>query len=197
MADVCSVVPLGMLCPGVGKCHLSESEERMALACYESCDASWSPHRRQHHVASQMCTEDRHVSWQQVRNAVKRNKDTNDQSPVSSRHKNAQAKQIARRPRKRYRRGTIPDAHLNMLVDLVLNTCTLTAPQLRAEIGARTGAWWSPSAIAKARRSAGFKRKRTQTTKREACPLKQYLHAEQLINFGYCAEHFIFIGECQ
>ena len=56
---------------------------------------------------------------------------------------------------------------------------TLTAPELRSEVAFQLGETWSSSACAKVRTGAGFRRKRTVATKREACPIQQHCHAQQ------------------
>ena len=99
-------------------------------------------------------------------------------SAACLRHKNMKK---ARPPPKHRRRSkaAMPTRTKNLIVQLVLQKCTLTAPELRSEVAFQLGETWSSSACAKVRTGAGFRRKRTVATKREACPIQQHCHAQQ------------------
>jgi len=124
----------------------------------------------------------RHVSRQQVWRAVKRLSMTGDARCEI--HRNMKAASVVKKHRRKSK-SAMPTETKNLIVTLVLATCTLTAPQLRENIQWQLGETWSSSAIAAARRNAGFTRKRTTPSKREACPLQQHSHAEALIQLGY------------
>ena len=181
----------------VGKSNevLSVHESREAVTRYKDLPGDWSAHRRHQHVATAMTHSPtsgvvRHVSPWQVKRAVERQDSTGDAR--CERHRYMKAPATVKKHRRRSKHA-MPMETKNLIVQLVLATCTITAPQLRNEIHHALGETWSSSAISKARRAAGLTRKRTTPKKREACRIQQHNHAEALINLGYHAEHFIFI----
>ena len=110
--------------------------------------------------------------------AAARREESQHTSAACLRHKNMKAARPAPKHRRRSK-SAMPTRTKNLIVQLVLMHCTLTAPELRSEIAFELGETWSSSACAKVRTGAGFKRKRTVPTKREACPIQQHCHAQQ------------------
>jgi hypothetical protein len=182
----------------VGKSNnpLSPEESREAVSRFYALPADWSARRRQLQVAADMTYNVspavvRYVSKDQVMRAVQRKESGGDAR--CERHRNMKVPATDVKKHRRRSRNAMPTETKNLIVQLVLATCTLTAPQLRNEIHYALGETWSSSAIAKARTAAGFTRKRTVAKKCEACPIQQHNHAEALINLQYHAEHFVFI----
>ena len=172
---------------GTSNRPLSPNECREAVDRYRALPETYSKHRREELVAEAMTCSPapgvvRHVSRQQVWRAVKRLSMTGDARCEI--HRNMKAASVVKKHRRKSK-SAMPTETKNLIVTLVLATCTLTAPQLRENIQWQLGETWSSSAIAAARRNAGFTRKRTTPSKREACPLQQHSHAEALIQLGY------------
>ena len=178
---------------------LSAHEAREAVSRWASLPSAWSPNQRDEHVASEMTGSTapgvfRNVSPIQVYRARHRQSATGDAR--CERHRTMKVAPTVRKHRKRSSRA-MPTETRNLIVQLVLETCYITAPQLRDEIHHLTGETWAPSTIAEARRNAGLTRKRTTARKKDACPVQQHNHAEALIQQGYQPEHFVFIdGKC-
>jgi hypothetical protein len=172
---------------GTSNRPLSPDESREAVERFKALPSTDSPFRRHQIIAEAMTCSlargvVRHISWQQVGRCIKRHAETGDAR--CEYHRNMKSTPIVKKHRKKSK-SAMPTETKNLIVNLVLATCTLTAPQLREEIQWQLGETWSSTAIAKARRDAGFTRKRTTANKREACPIQQHNHAEALIALGY------------
>ena len=91
--------------------------------------------------------------------------------------------------------AAMPLATKALAVQLVMQTSTLYARQIRHEVHQQIGEVWASSTYARVRREAGMTRKRTTTEKREACPIAQHTYAQSIHDLGYLPEHFVFIDE--
>jgi hypothetical protein len=65
--------------------------------------------------------------------------------------------------------------------------------ELRAQVFFKLNLLYGISALWQVRRVLGFRRKRAQPEKPEACPVQQYLYKCEIDEMGYQPQHFIFI----
>ena len=172
---------------------LTEAESDEAVRLYLHLSASMSMNARHELVAAQMTYATRIVTRWQVRRAMERYEESGGATAMIKRHVNRKLRQIAPAKRRKSRRA-MPLSTKNAVVEWALAVCTLTAGQIRDELYSDHYGLWASSTISQVRLDAGLTRKRTTPGKREACPVQQHMHAEQLVNLGYLPEHFIFIG---
>jgi transposase len=179
---------------GISNRILSELESDEAVRLYLALPASMSQNSRHEKVAAQMSYDTRKVSRFQVRRAMQRYEENGGATAMSKRHVNRKIKAIAPEKRRKSRHA-MPLSTKTAIIQWALSVCTMTGSQIRDEIHSDEHGLWGYSTITRIRREAGMTRKRTTPAKREACPVQQHMHADQLINLGYLPEHFIFIDE--
>ena len=175
---------------------LTEAESDEAVRLYKQLSTDWSPNLRHVHVAELLSYDTRTVSRWQVRSALERYVGTGEVTAVCNRHLKQKIRGLKPATRRKPRTAMVLETTC-AVVQMVLQHCTLTAPQIRSDLYDNGHGLWSAGHVSRVRRDAGLTRKRTTVAKKEACPIAQHQHAESLIQLGYLPEHFIFIGTLQ
>ena len=178
---------------GTSNTLFTDAESAEAVRLYNQLPTDWSANRRHEHVAKQMTYDTRNVHRKQIARALERHTSSGGITAMCRRQLKRKVRAIAPQKKRKSRRA-VPLNTKVAIVEMVLRSCVLTAPEIRSELYDDGHGLWSSETVNKVRRDAGFTRKRTTPAKREACPVAQHQHAESLIQLGYLPEHFIFIG---
>ena len=177
---------------------MSPAETRMAVVLFRRLPLTLSLNQRHELVAEQMTTPDRTISRYQVRRCMQRWEESERGGTLTAglcrRHVSMKRRSTPAKYRCRSS-AAMPLATKALAVQLVMQTSTLYARQIRHEVHQQIGEVWASSTYARVRREAGMTRKRTTTEKREACPIAQHTYAQSIHDLGYLPEHFVFIDE--